>query len=66
MAFVGVAQVLVFNDDYVSIADFFEGAKAQVADTELSHSHAAAPTTKKKKVEQEEKGGKKGFYDSLE
>lgn len=49
MAFVGVAQVLVLDDDHVSIADFFQGAKAQGGDTELSHNHTAATTTKKKK-----------------
>lgn len=56
MAFVGVAQVLVLDDDHVSIADFFQGAKAQGGDTELSHNHTAATTTKKKKR----------LYDSLE
>ena len=46
MAFIGVAQVLVLNDDHVSITDFFEGAKAQVVDTELGHNHAAATATR--------------------
>lgn len=67
MAFFGVAQVLVLNDNHVSIADFLEGAKAQVVDIELSHNHTAATTSKKNKVEQEEKKEKKRkFYDSLE
>lgn len=65
MGFVGVAQVLVLNDDHISIADFFEGAKAQVANTKLSHNYAAAPTTKKKKVQQEEKKKKKDFMAAL-
>lgn len=46
MAFVGVAEVLVLHDEHISIANLFEGAKAQVADTELSHHHAAATATK--------------------
>lgn len=59
MAFVGVAQVLVLNDDHVSIADFFQGAKAQGGDTELSHNHTAATTTKKKKIEKRRRRKKK-------
>lgn len=67
MAFVGVAQVVVLNDDHVSIADFFEGTKAQVVDSELSYHQTTATTTKDKIVEQEEEKKKKErFYDSLE
>lgn len=51
MFFVSVAQVLVLNNNHVSITDFFEGAKAQRGDTKLSHNHTAAATTKRKKVE---------------
>lgn len=50
MLLVSVAKVLVLNDDHVSIADFFEGAKAQGADAELSHNHTAATTTKKEQA----------------
>lgn len=49
MGFIGVAQVLVLNDDHISIADFFQGSKAQGGDTELSHNHAAAAAVKEKK-----------------
>lgn len=42
VAFVGVAQVLVLHDDHISVADLFEGAKAQGGDAELSHDQAAA------------------------
>lgn len=67
VAIVGVAQVPVLNDDHVSIADFFEGPKAQVVDIKMSHNHAAATTTKeKKKVEQKEKKKKrKDFMTAL-
>lgn len=58
MALIGVAQVLVPNNDHVSIADFFEGAKAQGLDIKLNDNHAAAPTITGKKVEQEEKSGR--------
>lgn len=44
MAFLGVAQVGVLDDDHVSIADFFEGAKAQMFDAQLGDSHTAAAT----------------------
>lgn len=68
VVFVGVAQVLVLNDDHVAVADFFEGAEAQGGDTELNHNHAAATATKKKKGrtggrEEGKKG--KGFMTAL-
>lgn len=47
MGFVGVAEVLVFHDDHVSIANLLERAKAKVVDMELSHHHAAATTVKR-------------------
>lgn len=66
MAFFGVAQILALNDDHISIADFFEGAKAQVVDPELSYNHAAATTTKEKKSGTGREEEKERFYDSLE
>lgn len=65
VALTGVAQVLVLNNDHVSIADFFKGAKAQVLDIKLSHNHTAATTTERKKVEQEEKKERKDFMTAL-
>lgn len=53
MAFVSVAQVRVLHDDHISIADFSQGAEAQVADAELSHHQTAATTIKERKVQQE-------------
>lgn len=47
VGFVGVAQVLVLNDDHISIADFFQGSKAQGGDGEMSHNHATAAAVKK-------------------
>lgn len=64
MAVFDVAQVLVFHDDHISIADFFEGAKAQVVDTELSYGQTVATTTKKEMVEEKKKS--KDFLNSLE
>lgn len=48
MAFTGVAQVLVLHDDHVSIADFFQGAKAQRCDTETRNHQTTATAAKKK------------------
>lgn len=59
VALVGVAEVLVLNDDHVSVTDFFERAEAQVVDPELSHNHTAAPATKGKEEQEEKTGGKK-------
>lgn len=42
MVFLGIAEVIILNNDHISIADLFEGAKAKVVDTELSHNHTAA------------------------
>lgn len=44
VAFVCVAQVLVLNNDYVSITDFSEGAEAQVLDIQLRKNHTADTT----------------------
>lgn len=66
MALVGVTQVLVLDDDHVSIADLFERAKPQVADAKLSYSHAADTTIKGKKRCNRKRRKKERFYDSLE
>lgn len=51
VASVGVAEIGVLEDDHVTVADFFEGAKAQIADVKLSNGNAAAtPTQDKKKA----------------
>lgn len=66
MGFIGVAQVLVLNDDHISIADFFQGPKAQGGDGELSHNHAAAAAVKKKTYWTEEEKRRNRFQDSFE
>lgn len=52
MASVGVAEIVVLDDDHVTIADFFEGTKAQVADVKLSNGNAAATPFPPKKGKQ--------------
>lgn len=65
VALIGVAQVLVLNNNYISITNFSEGAKAQVLDIELNNNHTAATTIEGKKVEQEEKKDRKDFMTAL-
>lgn len=44
VAFVGVAQVWVLGDGHITVADFFQRAKAQGGDADVCHNHALDAT----------------------
>lgn len=49
MALPGVAEIGVIRDEYASITDLLQGAKAQVADSQLDNSQTATtPKTQMK------------------
>lgn len=48
MALLGVTQVLVPDDDHVSVTDFSERAKAQVADAQVTYDQAAGATVRER------------------
>lgn len=56
VASVGVAQVDVLGDGHVSVADFFQRAKAQGGDADVCHNHALDATKMRKNWR-----GKSGF-----
>lgn len=49
VAFVGVAQVWVLGDGHITVADFFQRAKAQGGDADGGHNHALDATKMEEK-----------------
>lgn len=50
VAFVGVAHVWVLGDGHITVADFFQRAKAQGGDADVGHNHALDATKMEEKV----------------